>query len=257
MIFFATNKAEFVKNSDASPFSADLSVLFGISESHVIERDGLQLQAEVLDAFHALATEARAEGFELSAASSYRSFARQALIFNGKMRGERVVLDDNDQTLDQSHYSDSAWLHAILRFSALPGTSRHHWGTDLDVYDRAALSGALQLTVQESRTVFADLHAWLDERMALDQSFGFFRPYGRDRGGISPEPWHLSYAPLAAYYEDRVTPANWRELITGMGSVIEGLTLIDHQLEEIFDRFVSVPREWCPDHYRSGQAPEV
>ena len=29
------------------------------------------------------------------------------------------------------------------------------------------------------------------------QRFGFFRPYRTDRGGVSPEPWHLSYAPVS------------------------------------------------------------
>ena len=28
-------------------------------------------------------------------------------------------------------------MAAILVWSALPGASRHHWGTDLDVFDRA------------------------------------------------------------------------------------------------------------------------
>ena len=28
-------------------------------------------------------------------------------------------------------------------------------------------------------------------------AFGFFRPYTTDRGGVAPEPWHLSYAPVA------------------------------------------------------------
>ena len=27
--------------------------------------------------------------------------------------------------------------------------------------------------------------------------FGFYRPYASDRGGVQPEPWHLSYAPVA------------------------------------------------------------
>jgi len=30
----------------------------------------------------------------------------------------------------------------------------------------------------------------------MDQ-FGFFRPYRQDKGGVAPEPWHLSYKPLS------------------------------------------------------------
>ena len=35
-------------------------------------------------------------------------------------------------------------------------------------------------------------------------AFGFFRPYTTDRGGVAPEPWHLSYAPVAARAQARV-----------------------------------------------------
>jgi hypothetical protein len=50
---------------------------------------------------------------------------------------------------------------------------------------------------------FCDLHDWLDENM---KDFGFFRPYGTDRGGVSPERWHLSYAPLAGQYLRELSP---------------------------------------------------
>ncbi len=33
--------------------------------------------------------------------------------------------------------------------------------------------------------------------MKTPREFGFYRPYAVDRGGVHPEPWHLSYAPLA------------------------------------------------------------
>ena len=43
--------------------------------------------------------------------------------------------------------------------------------------------------------LFDPLHRWLDERMAVNESHGFFRPYDKDRKGVAPERWHLSYAP--------------------------------------------------------------
>jgi LAS superfamily LD-carboxypeptidase LdcB len=254
---FAVNRPEFVKNSGLNLFSTETALLFGLSDAHVLVRDGVQLQTQVLSAFDSLVQDAHNAGLDLVAASSFRSFERQALIFNGKLRGDRIVLDDNDCVLDREKHSISEWLYAILRFSALPGTSRHHWGTDLDVFDRAALNGDLQLTVSESETLFADLHAWLDERMAQDKSYGFFRPYASDRGGVSPEPWHLSYAPLALAYENLLTPTLWREMLSESGYVLDHSALIDRQLEPIFARFVAVPRGWCPDHYRSGQTKQA
>ena len=250
---FAAKRPEFVKNSGLNSFSDETALIFGLSQAHIHVRDGVQLQSEVLNALDALVIDASKAGIDLAVASGYRSCERQSLIFNGKLRGERVVLDDNDCALDREQHSTSEWLYAILRFSALPGTSRHHWGTDLDVFDRAALRGDLQLTVSESKAVFADVHAWLDERMAKDKSYGFFRPYAIDRGGVSPEPWHISYAPLSTAYESTLTPTLWREVMAELGGVLDALPVIDSHLESIFDRFVAVPMEWCPEHYRSGQ----
>jgi len=252
-VVFAANGPEFVKNSGLNSFSAETALIFGLSEAHVSVREGVQLQPQVLRTFDALVGDAHKAGLDLSAASSFRSFERQAFIVNSKLRGERVVLDDNDRPLVREQHSVSEWLYAILRFSALPGTSRHHWGTDLDVFDRAALRGDLQLTVRESEAVFSDLHAWLDERMAQDKSYGFFRPYATDRGGVSPEPWHISYAPIATEYEGVLTPALWREVMSELGDVLDGLSEINSHLMEIFERFVAVPSEWCPDRYRSGR----
>src|SRR5262249_40592845 len=93
---------------------------------------------------------------------------------------------------------ESALIDAILLWSALPGASRHHWGTDIDVIDRAALPEGCgpQLTPAEFAPggCFERLGGWLDTNMAR---FGFFRAYARDRGGVRPEPWHLSYAPVS------------------------------------------------------------
>ena len=51
------------------------------------------------------------------------------------MARERPLLDANNQPLDALQLGETERLHAILHWSALPGTSRHHWGTDLDIYD--------------------------------------------------------------------------------------------------------------------------
>ena len=87
---------------------------------------------------------------------------------------------------------------AILLWSALPGASRHHWGTEIDVIDRAALRPGqhAQLIPAEycAEGVFGGLDRWLTEHAG---AFGFFRPYDRDRGGVQPEPWHLSFAPVS------------------------------------------------------------
>ncbi|HET9450449.1 MAG TPA: M15 family metallopeptidase, partial [Aggregicoccus sp.] len=157
-----------------------------------------RVHREVLPALVALRDAAAKEGFALEVGSGFRSFERQLLIWNAKARGERPVLDAQEQPLSLAALTPLERVHAILRWSALPGASRHHWGTDVDVFDRAALApgATFEMRAEESAPggPFAPMHTWLDANL---HRFGFFRPYAEERGGVSPERWHLSYAPLS------------------------------------------------------------
>ena len=88
-----------------------------------------------------------------------------------------------------------------MLYSALPGASRHHWGTDLDIYDAAAIdeSYQVQLSTEEysANGPFARLVAWLDEHA---HRYGFFMPYQAYQGGVAAEPWHISYQPVSSQY---------------------------------------------------------
>lgn len=234
-------------------FRADDELLTGRDASTLVAvGDGQRMQAEAAAAFEALRCDAAAAGFELAIASSYRSFERQCLIWNGKVRGERTVHDDTGSPIDIAQMTPQQLLHAILRFSALPGTSRHHWGTDIDVYDAAALPQgyALQLNPAEVAPggMFDALHCWLDQRMAAGESRGFYRPYATDTGGVAPERWHLSYAPLASLCEPGPGKAALRAAWdSGAGG--EPLALrdaVERELEAILDRYVRVAPGWCP-----------
>lgn len=200
------------------------------------------------EALACLQRDARAAGFELSVASAYRSFDRQLAIFNAKARGERPVHDDAGCAVDLQALSDGQRLHAILRFSALPGSSRHHWGTDLDVYDARAMPAGYKLQLSPAEVapggLFDELHCWLDQRMAEQASHGFYRPYGIDRGGVAPERWHLSYAPLARDCERHLTTATLRRAWEGVE--LELRDAIEAQLDVLFARYVALPGDWCP-----------
>jgi LAS superfamily LD-carboxypeptidase LdcB len=180
----------------------------GLDESELVAVDkGTWLHRAVLSPYRQLARAAQAHNLELAIASGYRSFARQLAIFNAKASGARAVLDDAGCPVAMHALDDTQKLWAILRFSALPGTSRHHWGCDIDVFDRAAMPAGyqLQLTAAEcgSGGVFERLHRWLDTSLP---GSGFYRPYQQDLGGVAPEPWHLSYAPVAERYRAALTP---------------------------------------------------
>jgi LAS superfamily LD-carboxypeptidase LdcB len=182
-----------------------LEELTGQSRGHVREVDNppgpskCALHKEVAGAYVALRAAAAIEGIDLVAFSGFRDFDRQLGIWNGKFRGERPMQDRAGRPLDVRTLTPAERVTAILWWSALPGTSRHHWGTDFDVMDAAALPAGykLQVVPAEYRAggPFERLTNWLDGHM---HAFGFYRPYATDRGGVSPEPWHLSYAPVAA-----------------------------------------------------------
>ena len=84
--------------------------------------------------------------------------------------------------------------------------------------------------------------------MAAGQSHGFYRPYTDDRGGVAPERWHLSYAPVARSCESRLSLdalcAAWDSMAEGPGLVLRELVEVD--LEQILARYVAVAPGWCP-----------
>ncbi len=221
--------------------------LTGQDDSHLVPADGeFLLHPEVAAAFCQLQVQAKEAGFELSIASAHRSYERQLHIWNEKVRGARPVYDDAGNIVDIHALSAEQKLHAILRYSALPGTSRHHWGTDLDVYDASAVPQGyrVQLSLEEVAPggPFDAMHRWLDECMAAGEAKGFFRPYSSDCGGIAPERWHLSYAPLAHQCQARLGETLVRSCWQGSAAPLLHLE-IEAQFSELFARYVQLPSE--------------
>lgn len=238
--------------TDLSVFEPDPALLVGQREQDLVEvQPGQRLLPEAAEAFLRLQAAAAAEGFDLRIASAFRSYERQQAIWDGKLAGQRPVHDDAGAPVDLVSLSEEAQLHAILRFSALPGASRHHWGTDFDVYDAAALPAdqSVELVPAEVAPggIFDPLHCWLDERMVTGRSEGFYRPYAADRGGVAPERWHLSYAPLAEVcareHSMAAVKAAW-DIAPPAGHSL----LLQH-LEALFARYVEVPLDWCPPRF--------
>ena len=226
---------------------ADWQVLTGQSREPLVwvcEGSPYWLHNEVLPHWMHLVASAAAAGFNLQIASAWRGFERQQLIWNDKAAGQRPVLDAQGNTLDIGSLSEDEWLFAMLRWSAIPGCSRHHWGTDLDVFDAAAVPAdyRVQLTTEEcvGEGVFANFHCWLDKKLQEPDAV-FFRPYSRDNGGIAPEPWHLSCKPIATRYEkllDEKKLLDW--LMTQNIALKDRIAVYWH---EIFQRYVCVRTE--------------
>ena len=213
--------------------------LIGRSRQHLMCRDdGFWLHGEVDVAFSRMQTAAREDGIELKIVSSFRDYERQLLIWREKVAGKRNVYSVTGELIkDTRVLSDEAMLAALLRWSALPGLSRHHWGTDFDVYDAAAMPQGyqLQLTPEEYQTggPFERLSSWLQQRCDW---YGFALPYAIDHGGVAPEPWHISFQPVASRYEQLISMRLFEALLD------EGLwpleSIIRPRAQEIFQRYV-------------------
>jgi LAS superfamily LD-carboxypeptidase LdcB len=228
--------------SDITP---DASILTGHTERHLCSPEdagqlGAQVHRDAVRSFNQLRDEARIAGFDLRIHSGFRSFERQRSIWNRKVTGQLAVHDSDARPIDIATLSKRDLVFAILRWSALPGASRHHWGTDLDVYDRAAMPDGYEIELIPAEVdaggMFGPMHEWLDTRIASGTAFGFFRPYDRDRGGVAPERWHLSYAPIANRYAEHLTIPMLRTAIERGDLELDAEVL--RALDEIYARFV-------------------
>lgn len=228
------------------PLSAPHTILVGQSDSHLcapaeVGFFGARIHCDAAEAFIELRAAARTAGFDLAVLSGFRSFEQQLSIWNRKATGALAVLDSEARPLDIASLSEDELVFSILRWSALPGASRHHWGTDLDVYDLAAKPEGYEVELIPEEVnpggIFGPLHGWLDARIESGRAFGFYRPYDIDRRGVAPERWHLSYAPLSSLYARMLTPDLLREAIEQAEMRLKDVVLA--RLPVIFDRFVA------------------
>ena len=147
-----------------------------VPEAYNVGGYKMYLSIEALDAFSKMREAALLDKIDLKIASAARNFDYQKNLWNNKWNA--LTIDGVDR------------FKKILKYSAVPGTSRHHWGTDIDI--NAA-------TPEYFRTrKGASVYEWLNKNASL---FGFCQPYnakgpGRPTG-YSEEKWHWSYAPLS------------------------------------------------------------
>jgi len=195
------------------------------------------LHPQAAVALRAMWAEARQGGIHLSVVSAFRDFNRQLAIWTQKFSGQRPLRDRAGAVIDRTQLYESALIDAILIWSALPGASRHHWGSDFDVVDGAALAPGehAQLVPQEYAPGgrFERLSGWLDSNMGR---FGFFRPYATDQGGVQPEPWHLSFAPVAVPALRVLSLDVLREAV--QEADMPGKQTVLARLPEIYERYV-------------------
>ncbi|MEZ4774351.1 MAG: M15 family metallopeptidase [Bacteroidia bacterium] len=151
---------------------------------------GAYLHKESYAAFVRMYDAAKADGITLTILSATRNFNRQKEIWEGKWKGS-IKVGGKDLSVTVPEPGERA--QTILLYSSMPGTSRHHWGTDMDI-------NALDNHYFDTGKGKAE-YDWLQ---ANAYKFGFCQPYtakGEERPtGYEEERWHWSYMPLAQKY---------------------------------------------------------
>jgi len=151
-------------------------------KKHYLRREAVVELKRMIDHFHRDHPNIR-----IWVRSSTRNFYSQKYIWESKWSGRRLV---NGKRLNETIGDPLKRAEEILKYSSMPGTSRHHWGTDFDIN---------KLT----NDYYSDGHGriiyeWLNENA---HKYGFCQPYtaGRSRGYYE-EKWHWSYLPLAKIF---------------------------------------------------------
>ncbi|NPV02546.1 MAG: M15 family metallopeptidase [Brevinematales bacterium] len=150
-------------------------------------KTGIYLRKETYAAFIRMHDAAMKEGVKIFIISAFRSFYDQKAIWEQKWNGGKTVAGKNlakevPDFVERAKY--------ILLYSSMPGTSRHHWGTDIDLN-----------SLENSYFASGDgkkIYDWLAKHAA---EYGFYQPYtpkpSTRATGYEEEKWHWSYLPVA------------------------------------------------------------
>ena len=156
-------------------------------------KERLYVHIDTYDAFKKMHAAAKEAGVHFKIVSGFRSFKDQKSIWEAKWNGARKV---EGKDLSKTILSPKERALKILEYSSMPGTSRHHWGTDIDLNN-------LENSYFESGRGLKE-YEWL---VANAMKFGFCQTYtskiNSDRTGYEEEKWHWSYLPIAKHWTEQ------------------------------------------------------
>jgi len=153
----------------------------------VLVGDSFKLQKPVYEALLKMKSAALKEGILIQTVSAYRSYNHQKNIWNRKY----------NKYLSEG-FSPKEAIEEIIKYSTLPGTSRHHWGTDIDIVD-GMVAMPKNLLIERNYTkggIYHKLKIWMELNA---EKFGFYLVYDDSltRNGIKYEPWHYSFKEIS------------------------------------------------------------
>ena len=207
----------------STAISQEFTIAQLIGKSSLSTSDyAVPLQQEVGEAFAAMCKAALQDSIRIVAVSGFRSFDRQKTIWERKYRTH----------LENGIEPESA-IAKITKYSAIPGTSRHHWGTEIDIIDMS-VEQPEKVLLPENYAIggcYEKLKNWMDKHA---NSYGFYLVYTEEeRDGFEYEPWHYSYKKISR-------PMLQSFLLLDLSRVIErysfeGSTFLD---EEILSKYI-------------------
>jgi LAS superfamily LD-carboxypeptidase LdcB len=155
---------------------------FVLIDARFTDKKGIYLRSEPYDSLKRMIASAKTEGINLTVISATRNFDYQKGIWQRKWSGDKFKT-----------YQGCERAKQIMKYSSMPGTSRHHWGTDIDLnsVDPAYFNSGQGRKIYEWLVIHAP-------------AFGFYQTYtaksGTGRTGFEEEKWHWSFIPLAETY---------------------------------------------------------
>ena len=122
---------------------------------------------EVKVALEKMTQAAKNDGIEIKVVSAYRSYNRQK-IWNSKFF-----------RFEKQGFKKFTIVNQIIKYSTIPGTSRHHWGTDIDIIDGSQKYKGDLLVIKKIpwKWPFNKLRKWMESNA---EKFGFLKPHNQD-----------------------------------------------------------------------------
>lgn len=154
------------------------------------DKQGIMMHTEALASYEKMTAAASEAGHKLIIRSAARNFNYQRSIWEAKWSGNRLLSSGINAAKDISDPTLRA--KEIMKYSAMPGASRHHWGTDIDLnaFDNAYFESGKGKLIYE----------WL---IANANEYGYYLVYtskGDQRPtGYEEEKWHWTYKPISKY----------------------------------------------------------
>jgi LAS superfamily LD-carboxypeptidase LdcB len=168
--------------------------------------EGYYLRRDTYESFRKMWEAAKAAGIQLTIISATRNFERQKQIWEAKWTGGRPI--ENGANAARKYPNPKTRALKILEYSSMPGTSRHHWGTDIDLNDLD------NYTFEQGKG--KEVYDWLQQHAA---EYGFCQPYsvkGEERPhGYNEEKWHWSYMPVSRQLTELASRRFRDQMISG------------------------------------------